>query len=285
MAYIWTRLTRSAGFQPPPPGFVLNEDSPQAEGLYLWVTPHLFVTGAVASNDLCGREHSRWGQSLKGATAGVSPVIEQAPDGRLGLRYAGSSNTRVQLDSQSRFNAASISLSAWFWLPDMGTGIQSILDRDGGTRCWQFRISSGKVQWIPFITGATTTTGSIDVDDGKPHHAVCQFDNVSKRRDIWTDSKLEISAVGGTTLVTGTKEIMVAAYAGTNTQRWETGGIMDARARSVTLDGAGVEHEYSYPYDLYYYPGERVISIPAAAPPSGNPMKPPTGLALLGIGA
>lgn len=113
-----------------------------------------------------------------GAPAAIAGKVDGAGSFSVGNNFAA-----AHIAAQDSNN---ITVTAWIKSSDAGVA-DSILDRDDHTlnRVYQFRMASGKMQFIPFIGVLNNgIAGTVTINDNVFHHLVATYDGVIARQFI-----------------------------------------------------------------------------------------------------
>ena len=144
-----------------------------------------------------------------GTNDGATPNVA----GKINTAYSfDGSNDYINLPDINADINTGYTLSAW--IKTSMTTIGGILTRDGSPRFWQFRIRSGKINFIRFYSGGNTNLVTADTyNDGDWHFVVATFsssigskiyvDGVEEASDDVTNENIEGT---GTDLTIGTIE-------------------------------------------------------------------------------
>lgn len=156
----------------------------------------------------------------------------------------------VTIPNASALNPSFISVEAW--VRTTSTGLCSILSKDKTAspagRVWQFRVSGGKVEFIPFnATANANVVSTAVVNDGQFHHVCGTWDGTTAR--VYVDGVQSGSAAFAGSLRTAQTN---AAYIGrmeTNTPNFFPGTLDEVRlsqsARSANWIKASYDNQRS----------------------------------------
>ena len=156
------------------------------------------------------------GNSRNGTYAG-SPALGAAS------LITGDANTSVDLDGTN--DQVSLAYAAWMDVdtitlealikPDNVTSQRQIMDRDGATRIFQFRInSSSKLEFIWWTTGAGPffATGATSLVVGTRYHAAATFDGTTGK--VLLNGVVDGSGSASGVLRKGSQGLLIAASPG-----------------------------------------------------------------------
>jgi hypothetical protein len=144
-----------------------------------------------------------------GITGTLQPAGAALPWQDGGLRLNGSSQY-VSVPFSPVMNLTALTLLAWVRTVST-SGNQEIISRDnasgGGVRIFQFRLLSGRPDFIPFFSGSpvTTYTGGTNIADGKPHLIGVTLGSDFVR--LYVDGRIDFEASESRDLDTGTREL------------------------------------------------------------------------------
>jgi hypothetical protein len=171
---------------------------------------------------------------------------------------AGDSNTSVTLNGTSQsvtvpYNAAmttSTALSIEAWIKTTASGYTNVLDRDVlGDRVWQFRLNSGKLEFVKVGgTGGIVTASATTplVNDGSWHHVAATYDGSNIR--LYVDGALVKTQAASGNLGTATPRFAVGVNnsgSGGSAAGWFPGSVDEAAYYTTVLSDARISAHYT----------------------------------------
>lgn len=228
----------------------INRYTPQGNGLFAaWLTR---PTPTNLIHDPAGGYDGNGG--LTAMTFPVDPVRQ------IVMGFDGAASVVVIQNSavgSTSFDTSYITLAAW--IKTTMSGVGNIIDRDGNGsngegRAFQFRISSGQINFIPFYSGGGngSHTATPTVNDGAWHHVAVTMDGA--RVKIYIDGGKQYDQADAHTLALVSCRVMIGRHVEAN--QWFNGRIDDARYYKRALDDSIIWQMFAADsrYELYTLP-------------------------------
>lgn len=174
--------------------------------------------------------------TITGAVAGVGKI-----DGGSDMDVDNISAAHI-----AALDSVNITVSAWIKTADAGVA-ESIIDRDNHTsdRSYQFRMASGKLQFIPFLAGGNDgIAGAVTINDNVFHFLVATYDGTTARQYVDGVADGTNAAFGGNLNSAAGIGIVLGDAAGTGGQNF-VGIIDEAKQVNVARSADWVVTEFN----------------------------------------
>lgn len=228
---------------------IINRNTPQANGLFA-----CWLTRSTPTNLIHDPAGGYDGMAFNGVA-----FPEDVPRLR-SMSFDGSDDVVVIQNGtvgSTTFDTSYITLAAWIKTSMAGVG--NIIDRDGNGsggegRAFQWRISGGQINFIPFYAGGGngSHTATPTVNDGAWHHVAVVMDGA--RVKIYIDGGEQYNQPDAHTLALVGCRVMIGRHVETN--QWFNGRIDDARYYKRALDASVIWQMFAAEsrYELYNLP-------------------------------
>ena len=171
--------------------------------------------------------NSRSGTYVGSPTLGVAGLVSGDTD--TAVTFNGS--TQYATVPNGSWMNTSTALTCEAIVKTSNTGTISIIDRDNTTRHFQFRMNSGKLEFIVLFGGINTLTGATTISNGVKHHVAATYDGTTMR--IYVDGASDGTLARSGVIGSSTDGLTVAANTGGAFQRFN--GTLDECAYYTTV--------------------------------------------------